>query len=560
VKIVKWILLGLILSAYSTEIYAANKYVNNMTVLNANEDSDTAEIEMRGNGESCRLSLGSDGVIYATSCRTMVNSKKVKIYCTSKKKLCKTYDEIYAFIFNPRPQAVTIRGIVLVASLDSAIEFKDGNGSISFLTNSDTGNKIFSSCKSGDYCEIIGVVNDGFLVSVNNARKIQNKYTDTQLQANTNRAIAPQQNHSIQIEITWRSLGIGIHNLGEIKDWTYYGIKTPVEASEWISALKPLGGISYAGAARIWKQNGFSASEVKEWVLIGAKTPERAQWWIKAGAKTPFEVREWRNIGVDTTNNISAWKSTEFNTPAKAKMWIDINIKESSEVKKWLNAGVNTPKHVQEWKAVGVQDYNDVTAWKKNGLTTPKEVQEWKGSGITTAEQASRWLQADVTSISEIKKWQAIGINDGNTCKEWKKYVQNIDGAKEWMDASYTLSDVASQVNSGNLSPSDVKWSSIKNKFWILVLIIIGILAYRALQRKCPNCKSRDFTEIDEEYYSKGYEQYDKKGNTYTKRNALSSKRGRFEKVNEVFDVTTTYRCNKCNETFKNITESKTKV
>ncbi len=554
VKIVKWILLGLFLIIFHIEVYAENRYINNMMVLNELEDSDVAEIEMRGNGESCRLSFGSDGVIYDTSCFAIVNSKGLKVYCTPNKKLCKTYAEIYAFIFNPRPQAVTIRGIVLVASLDSAIEFKDGSGSISFLTNSDTGNKIFFNCKSGDYCEVVGVVNDGFLVSVNNARKIQNKHintsTDTQLQANANRTMAPKKNHSIQTEITWRSLGIGIHNPGEIKDWTYFGIKTAQEASKWIDALKPLGGISYAGAARIWKQNGFSATEVKDWVLIGAKTPERAQWWIKAGAKTPLEVQEWKNIGVDTTNNIYSWKSIEFNTPSKAKMWIDINIKESSEVKKWLNVGINIPKHVQAWKAVEVQNHNDVAAWKKNGLTTPEEVKKWKDSGITTAQQASHWIQADIASLSEIKKWQSIGINDGNTYKEWKKYVQNVDGAKEWMDASYTLSDVASQVSSGNLSPSDVKWSSIKNKFWILVLIIIGILVYRALQRKCPNCKSRDFTEIGRESEFIGYEKYSKNEDKYTKKAGIQKTRGSNVKVDEVYDVETTYKCNECGEIF----------
>lgn len=678
VKIVKWILLGLSLIVLNTEIYAENRYINNMMVLNENEDSDTAEIAMSGNGESCRLSFGSDGIIYNTSCRTMVNSKGVKIYCTAKKKLCKTYDEIYAFIFNPQPKKITFRGVVS----SSAIELDD-DGAIWFSPKSNNARMIFDSCKSGDYCEIVGVVNDGFLVSVNNAKKINSAnlaqannhntiphYTfngvyklegrieqvmhygppgygedpqnDKKLTAyilkllqpikvlsskddefnfttetsevqlvihnfenikklisnkstvflsgeffsshtgyhirkllmdvksinikkkNTtaaNKLITPIGAKKTNIvssssNITWRDLGIGIHNPGEIKDWTYYGIKTPEEASEWISALKPLGGISYAGAARIWKQNGFSASEVKEWVLIGTKTPERAQWWIKSGAKTPFEVREWRNIGVDTTNNIYAWKSTEFNTPSKAKTWIDINIKESSEVEKWLNAGVNRPKHVQEWKAVGVQDYNDVRAWKKNGLTTPKEVQAWKGSGITTAEQASRWIQADVTSISEIKKWQEIGINDGNTCKEWKKYVQDIDGVKEWMDASYTLSDVASQVNSGNLSPSDVKWSKMKNIFWVLILIIVGIFGYRALQLKCPKCKSRNFTKIDEKSQKTGYQQYSKKGNTYTKVKGLSQKRGKYKKVEAVSDVTATYRCDDCGEVFENITTS----
>lgn len=91
-KIILTVLLA-ITSLYST---------NNLIVLNGEEDSDVAEIEISGNGESCRLDFESTGKIYSKSCLSIVNSKGVKIYCTPKKKMCKTYDEIYTFIFEPQ--------------------------------------------------------------------------------------------------------------------------------------------------------------------------------------------------------------------------------------------------------------------------------------------------------------------------------------------------------------------------------------------------------------------------------------------------------------------------
>jgi uncharacterized protein YecT (DUF1311 family) len=74
---------------------------NNLKILNDGEDSDTAEVEMKGNGESCKLWFASTGDIDKGSCHYMVNSKGVRIYCTPKKKMCKTYDEIHTFIFSP---------------------------------------------------------------------------------------------------------------------------------------------------------------------------------------------------------------------------------------------------------------------------------------------------------------------------------------------------------------------------------------------------------------------------------------------------------------------------
>ena len=128
--------------------------------------------------------------------------------------------------------------------------------------------------------------------------------------------------------ITWESLGIGIHNKGEITDWTYYGIKTPEEASLWIEALKPLGGISYAGAARIWKQNGYSVDEVGEWIRAGAKTPEEVSRWKRVGVKDTRELKQWKDLGISTLQDLSKWMQTGIFLPDVAKQCIDKGIAE----------------------------------------------------------------------------------------------------------------------------------------------------------------------------------------------------------------------------------------
>jgi len=63
-------------------------------------------------------------------------------------------------------RTITAKGIIIFATLDSAIEINDGADSIGFLTDSEIGNKIFSICKVGEYCEITGVVNNKFFLSV----------------------------------------------------------------------------------------------------------------------------------------------------------------------------------------------------------------------------------------------------------------------------------------------------------------------------------------------------------------------------------------------------------
>lgn len=142
--------------------------------------------------------------------------------------------------------------------------------------------------------------------------------------------------------LTWEKLGIGVHNKGEITDWTYFGIKTPTEASEWINALKPLGGVSYSGAARLWKQNGFTPQEVKNWILVGLKTPERVKNWIDAGVKDVREVQQWKDAGVINPWDVSEWTQSGVYSPEKVKEWVDASYS-MSDVKKQMEKGYSSP-------------------------------------------------------------------------------------------------------------------------------------------------------------------------------------------------------------------------
>ena len=79
-----------------------NKHVNktNMYILNPEEDGDVVEIEIKGNSESCVLNFSANGNIDKQNCLSITNSKGVKIFCTPKKKMCKTYKEIYSLVFD----------------------------------------------------------------------------------------------------------------------------------------------------------------------------------------------------------------------------------------------------------------------------------------------------------------------------------------------------------------------------------------------------------------------------------------------------------------------------
>ena len=73
---------------------------DNLIVLNEEEEGDVVLIQLQGNGETCKLYFSSDGSIDNNSCLSIVNSKGLKIYCTPRKKMCKTYNEIHTFIFS----------------------------------------------------------------------------------------------------------------------------------------------------------------------------------------------------------------------------------------------------------------------------------------------------------------------------------------------------------------------------------------------------------------------------------------------------------------------------
>jgi uncharacterized protein YecT (DUF1311 family) len=71
---------------------------NGMYILE--EDSDVTSVMIHGNGEKCMISLTSIGDIEESSCRILTNSKNVQIFCTRRKKICKTHREIYNFMQN----------------------------------------------------------------------------------------------------------------------------------------------------------------------------------------------------------------------------------------------------------------------------------------------------------------------------------------------------------------------------------------------------------------------------------------------------------------------------
>lgn len=357
-------------------------------------------------------------------------------------------------------------------------------------------------------------------------------------------------------ELTWKDLGIGVINPGDITDWTYFGTKTPKEAAEWIDALKPLEGISFAGATRIWKQNGFEVKEVKEWVRLGARNPEWAKRWIEAGASNTQEVHQWKNIGINTANELSSWTYNNIKTPERVYAWLEVGVHNTKDLRNWLKSGVHSPNKVKKWRKIGINDYKEVDQWRKMGFENPIEVEKWIDAGIGDINEVEVWKRANVHTLDEVQAWKSIGINDGGICREWKRYVNTPENAKEWMDASYTLNDVASQVSNGNFSPADVKSSFVKNIFWLIILAIIGVFVYRALQLKCPKCKSRNYTEIDSQENLVGYERYAKKGDNYTKIKGLHDTRGKHTKVNAIYDVQKTYRCDDCGHVFKNRTKN----
>jgi len=80
-------------------IIASTLSASNMTVISEDADgSDIVEVLIKGNGEHCRVWMDSTGKTDKTNCIRLTNSKKIKILCTKKKKICKTEKEIYDYL------------------------------------------------------------------------------------------------------------------------------------------------------------------------------------------------------------------------------------------------------------------------------------------------------------------------------------------------------------------------------------------------------------------------------------------------------------------------------
>ena len=73
---------------------------NNMTILPAGEDGDgdVAEVIIEGNGERCNIAINASRDVAYTNCIRLTNSKRIKIVCTKRKKICKTEAEVFKFM------------------------------------------------------------------------------------------------------------------------------------------------------------------------------------------------------------------------------------------------------------------------------------------------------------------------------------------------------------------------------------------------------------------------------------------------------------------------------
>jgi len=71
-------------------------YSNSILIESINND--VAQVRITGKSESCSVTIKSTGAVGQTNCVKITNSKKVKILCTKRKKVCKTEDEIREFV------------------------------------------------------------------------------------------------------------------------------------------------------------------------------------------------------------------------------------------------------------------------------------------------------------------------------------------------------------------------------------------------------------------------------------------------------------------------------
>ena len=67
-------------------------------------EGDMVSVELSNRSDRCQLDYYSDNTIVPQSCRSMTNSRGVRIYCTPRKHLCKTFEEVRHFVLAPQKQ------------------------------------------------------------------------------------------------------------------------------------------------------------------------------------------------------------------------------------------------------------------------------------------------------------------------------------------------------------------------------------------------------------------------------------------------------------------------
>jgi len=268
--------------------------------------------------------------------------------------------------------------------------------------------------------------------------------------------------------LTWKDLGIGIHNAGEITDWTYYGVKTPQEASKWIEALKPLGNISYAGATRIWKQDGFTVEKAKAWVDIGVKTPEQVRRWLHQGIESANEAQAWIDIGIDTPNKVGTWKSSNIMSYAEVRQWQDIGIKDAYIVNEWSSLGANT--------------FTEVKEWKSKGIKTPQALQDYKMGQLNKTEK-----EKEKKLIASFEKGNSHSSTTNTT------YVQNsMNKSSVYPTTNKSNKQIAYQEYDNRSKENSGLW----NVFLLVYFIIMIITMFKGAGKNRTIIVFRDYNDL----------------------------------------------------------------
>ncbi len=73
-------------------------FAGDLMLLDHGEDSDVVQVQMQKGRDVCKLWVDSAGGVERGSCHRAVNSRHTIIYCTPRKKLCKTQQEVRDFV------------------------------------------------------------------------------------------------------------------------------------------------------------------------------------------------------------------------------------------------------------------------------------------------------------------------------------------------------------------------------------------------------------------------------------------------------------------------------